>query len=83
MFKAKLNQHAKQLFVLVYFICTSFSINTVSAQTTFEFNQRKYKKALFTKAELAEYRQQLLDLIRREKPYLNPNLSLRDLAQQK
>lgn len=51
-------------------------------QTAFEFNKRKYKKALFTKAELAIYRKQLLDLMQREKPYLNPNLSLRDLAQQ-
>ena len=54
----------------------------LGAKTTFDFNKRKYKKALFTKTELVTYRQQLLNLMQKKKPYINANLTLRDLAQQ-
>jgi len=50
--------------------------------TTFEVDKRKYKKALFTKKELTHYRQQLVTLMETQQPFLNPNLTLRDLAQQ-
>ncbi|MFK7809313.1 MAG: helix-turn-helix domain-containing protein, partial [Saprospiraceae bacterium] len=48
---------------------------------TFDLNQRKYKKSLFDKEELEQYRTQLEVLITDKKPYLDPNLTLRDLAQ--
>ena len=49
--------------------------------TTFNPPKRKYKKALFDKKQLEKYRHQLETLMSDEKPYLDPNLTLRDLAQ--
>ena len=51
-------------------------------KTTFDLAKRKYKKALFEKEELPVYRQKLEQLMKAEKPYLNPNLTLRELAEQ-
>ncbi len=42
--------------------------------------KRKYKKALFSAQELEDYRSALDRLMAEEQPYLNPDLSLRDLA---
>jgi adenylate cyclase len=50
-------------------------------ETTFDPSERKYKKALFNKKELEKYRAQLEALMVNEKPYLDPNLTLRSLAQ--
>ena len=50
-------------------------------ETTFAAPERKYKKPLLDKDFLEQYRQQLEALMSSEKPYLNPNLTLRDLAQ--
>lgn len=50
-------------------------------KTAFEGSERKYKKTLFSKEELNQYRQQLEHLMSEEKPYLDPGLTLRDLAQ--
>ncbi len=48
--------------------------------SSIQLPKRKYKKALFNKKQLNQYRQQLEDLMLEEKPYLDPHLSLRDLA---
>ena len=50
-------------------------------QTAFEVPERKYKKTLFSKEQLGQYRQQLEHLMSEEKPYLDPELTLRGLAQ--
>ncbi|SIS43104.1 transcriptional regulator, AraC family [Zobellia uliginosa] len=42
---------------------------------------RKYKKSLFNTTELKQYQAQLEHLMLSEEPYLNPDLTLRDLAQ--
>ncbi len=44
--------------------------------------KRKYKKALFDQKELKQYRSQLDQLMTEQQPYLDPNLTLRDLAEQ-
>ncbi|TNE48610.1 MAG: helix-turn-helix domain-containing protein [Bacteroidetes bacterium] len=49
-------------------------------KTTFDLPESKYKKALFTKKELEQYKKALTTLMATQKPYLNPDLSLRDLA---
>lgn len=49
-------------------------------QTPFDFTDRKYKKTLFTKDELEQNKQQLEQLMSEQRPYLDPNLTLRDLA---
>ncbi|MEM9850329.1 MAG: helix-turn-helix domain-containing protein, partial [Bacteroidota bacterium] len=51
-------------------------------KTHFEIADRKYKKALFTPEELSNYKRQLERLIEEEQPYLDPNLTLRSLAEQ-
>ena len=43
--------------------------------------KRKYKQALFEKAELDNYKLQLEHIMVEETPYLEPGLSLRDLAE--
>lgn len=49
--------------------------------TTFNTKKRKYKKSLFNQLELNQYKQQLEELIINKKPYLDPTLTLRDLAE--
>ena len=49
--------------------------------STYDFSKRKYKKALFDEQQLQNYRQQLEQLMVAQEPYLDPNLTLRDLAQ--
>ncbi len=44
--------------------------------------KRGYKKSLVAEADLPHYRQRLEGLMTTEKPYLRPDLTLRDLAQQ-
>ncbi|GJM34902.1 MAG: hypothetical protein DHS20C18_39030 [Saprospiraceae bacterium] len=50
-------------------------------KTNFDFSKRKYKKALLDKKLLAQYKQQLEVLMSTEKPFLDPELTLRALAQ--
>ena len=50
-------------------------------KTTFDFSKRKYKKSLFNEEQLEQYRRQLEQLMSQEKPYLDPDLTLRGLAQ--
>ena len=50
-------------------------------KTAFDLPTRKYKKALFTENQLKQYQYQLKQLMAEKKPYLDPNLTLRDLAQ--
>lgn len=49
-------------------------------KTTFGVPKRKYKKALLNKELIEKYQQQLGVLMSTEKPYLDPNLTLRGLA---
>ncbi len=53
----------------------------LGAGTDFGLPKRKYKKALFSKADLKKHKVQLQQLMKDEKPYLNPDLSLRSLAE--
>lgn len=50
-------------------------------KTTFDIPQGKYKKSLFDKELAKQYQEQLETLMLAEKPYLDPNLTLRSLAQ--
>lgn len=50
-------------------------------QTDIEFSKRKYKKTLFNEDELKNYRHRLEQLMRDKKPFLDPDLTLRSLAQ--
>lgn len=50
-------------------------------KTTFDLSKRKYKKPLLDKALLKNYKLQLEALMSKEKPYLEPDLTLRSLAQ--
>jgi AraC-like DNA-binding protein len=43
--------------------------------------KRKYQKSLFSKAQLKSYKKQLDVLLLEEEPYLDPNLTLRSLAE--
>ncbi len=43
--------------------------------------ERKYKKSLLDEADLKKYKQQLEQLMDSEKPYLDPDLTLRSLAE--
>ena len=49
--------------------------------TTFEPTKRKYKKPLLDTALLKTYQSQLEQLMLEERPYLDPNLTLRSLAE--
>ena len=51
--------------------------HTESASTQ---KERKYKKSLFTKEELLHYKERLSELMEEDKLYLNPELTLRSLA---
>ncbi len=48
--------------------------------TTVKESKRKYKKSLLDNKELKQYQQQLNQLMVASAPYLNPNLTLRNLA---
>jgi TolB-like protein/class 3 adenylate cyclase/AraC-like DNA-binding protein len=50
-------------------------------ETTFDTSVRKYKKSLFSKELLEKYKQQLEALMADKEPYLNPDLTLRSLAE--
>ncbi|MEO9892258.1 helix-turn-helix domain-containing protein [Aurantibacter sp.] len=50
-------------------------------EKSIEISERKYQKPLFNKELLETYRKQLDYLITEEEPYLDPNLTLRDLAE--
>lgn len=50
-------------------------------RTAFKGLKRKYKKSLLDKKELKKYHSQLEQLMRDEQPYLNPDLTLRHLAE--
>ncbi|WP_198679938.1 adenylate/guanylate cyclase domain-containing protein [Aureibaculum luteum] len=49
--------------------------------TAFKKPKRKYKKSLLDKKDLKVYHEQLEQLMLAEKPYLNPELTLRDMAE--
>lgn len=49
--------------------------------TSFDATRRKYKKALYNNEDLEENQRRLEQLMQEEKPYLDPNLSLRKLAE--
>ena len=50
-------------------------------ETTFEGSKRKYKKSLLDEELLKQYLGQLEQLMATDKPYLDPDLTLRSLAQ--
>lgn len=50
-------------------------------KTSSSFSERKYKQNLLTKEELKKYKNQLHELMKEQEPFLDPKLSLRDLAQ--
>ena len=50
-------------------------------ETTFDISKRKYKKSLLDKDLLEQYKSQLEQLMSNKKPFLDPNLTLRSLAQ--
>lgn len=50
-------------------------------KSNFKVAKRKYKKALFTKEALAQHRQELEQFMAEKQPYLDPGLSLRNLAE--
>ncbi len=54
----------------------------LGSSTTTDPTPRKYKKTLFTPAELKKNRQALEKHMAEEKPYLDPGLTLRSLAEQ-
>ena len=49
--------------------------------TAFKTPKRKYKKSLLDKKELIQYHDRLEQLMSGEEPYLDPDLTLRDLAE--
>ncbi len=53
----------------------------LGTETTFNISKRKYKKSLLDEEVLQKYKHQLETLMVNEKPYLDPNLTLRSLAQ--
>jgi adenylate cyclase len=50
-------------------------------KSNIDFSKRKYKKPLFNEALLKKYRHQLKALMDTEKPYLDPGLTIRSLAE--
>jgi len=53
----------------------------LGTKTAFSGKKRRYKKSLLKQGVLEEYREQLLDLMQTQQPHLNPELTLRDLAE--
>ncbi|PHN08637.1 helix-turn-helix domain-containing protein [Flavilitoribacter nigricans] len=49
--------------------------------TSFDLPDRKYKKMLFSREEMEQYSRKLEALMAEKQPYLDPNLSLRSLAE--
>jgi AraC-like DNA-binding protein len=49
--------------------------------TNIDLPKRKYKKALFDKTELTQNKGKLKQLMTTDKPYLDPNLTLRSLSE--
>jgi TolB-like protein/AraC-like DNA-binding protein len=50
-------------------------------KSNFDFSKRKYKKPLFDEEVLNQYKHQMEILMEEKKPYLDPNLTLRSLAE--
>lgn len=50
-------------------------------KSSLETTKKKYQKSLFNKKQLKVYREQLDKLLVEEKPYLDPNLTLKALAE--
>ncbi len=50
-------------------------------KSNIDFSKRKYKKPLFDEALLKQYKHQLIALMAAEQPYLDPNLTIRSLAE--
>ncbi len=59
-----------------------FVRQVIGENTTFDWPKRKYKKTLFSKTELQDHKDRLLQFMAEEKPYLDADLSLRSLAEQ-
>ena len=53
----------------------------LAKQSTFEPSIKKYKQNLLAKDELKKYKNQLQELMQQKKPYLEPNLTLKALAE--
>ena len=53
----------------------------LKVETSFVLPIKKYKKPLFTQADVEKYKKQVTLLLEKERPYLDPNLSLKDLAE--
>ncbi|MEM9822959.1 MAG: helix-turn-helix domain-containing protein [Bacteroidota bacterium] len=49
-------------------------------ENSFQAPKRKYKKSLFDEVDLKKYCRKLKQIMLEEKPYLDPDLTLRDLA---
>lgn len=69
----------KKLYPLPEFQELGKQVLSIAATPTYK--KRKYKKALFTKEQLLNYSQQLEQLMQQEQPFLNANLTLRELAE--
>ncbi|MEM6738249.1 MAG: helix-turn-helix domain-containing protein [Bacteroidota bacterium] len=54
--------------------------SVLGKENTFQPPKRKYKQSLLDKPTLQQYRQRVEKLMREERPFLNPDLTLRDLA---
>lgn len=52
----------------------------LGSSATYGFTERKYKQSLLDAEQLGAYKKSIEDLMEAEKPYLDPKLSLRDLA---
>lgn len=53
----------------------------LKVETPFVQPIKKYKKPLFSQAEVEKLKQQVLALMQNQRPYLDPDLSLKDLAE--
>ncbi|RTE53853.1 helix-turn-helix domain-containing protein [Arenibacter aquaticus] len=56
-------------------------IEVLGKNSSLETTKRKYQKSLFDKKQLKAYKQQLDKLLAEEKPYLDPNLTLKTLSE--
>ncbi len=57
-------------------------MKTILGETTqFDFSERKYKNSLLDEELLIEYKNRLEQIMQQEQPYLDPELSLRSLAE--
>ncbi len=53
----------------------------LGAETTVDFTKKKYKKSLLNADLLSQYQAQLSELMVTDRPYLDPDLTLRSLAE--